>query len=46
MVEFFNLTPTAGQDFFDKIFERTLVYLLVSPAQIVMIIIIVIDNFI
>jgi len=30
VVEFFNLTPTAGQDFFDKIFEKTLVYLLVS----------------
>lgn len=28
VVEFFNLTPAAGQDFFNKIFERTLAYLL------------------
>ncbi len=30
VVEFFNLTPSAAQDFFDSIFGRTLAYLLVS----------------
>lgn len=29
VVEFFNLPPAAGQDFFDKIWEKTLAHILV-----------------
>ncbi len=30
VVDFFNLTPTTAQDFFDSIFGKTLAYLLVG----------------
>ncbi len=33
VVEFFNLTSSSAQDFFDSIFGKTLAYLLVSDVR-------------